>query len=396
MGAGIKSIIIIIFFLAGIAIFPAKLLAQNVKIGLFDDQPVNTFVFHCTEGNYNVYGDSVFNRIIREGELVYISMMGNRLVLMDGDLHFGTFNQLKITESSSNSTFRLKLVDPIREPRNYCGNLEINRFHGKVQLINELPLDTYLAGVVEAEGGSAAPVEFYKAQAILCRGYTVKSWEKHPGQNFNLCDNTHCQSFLGMNDENPAIFDAVLSTHSLVLADQNYSIVSAIYHSNSGGETQRAEDIWNGGEEYLQAVVDPFSEGLRSAVWKESISLIEWKNYLSAHCKSDFSKFSDEKLMIKQAHRKKYFLIGEDSIRLTDIRADLKLRSAFFSMELQNDTIHINGKGYGHGVGISQEGAMEMARQGYSYSDILRFYFYNVQIVELGDVPVSELPAGFR
>jgi stage II sporulation protein D len=396
MGTGRRSIIYLSFLLAGAGFFLPGLFAQKVRIGLFDDQVIHTFVFHCIGGAYQAFGDSVFSREIKSGELVYISMMGDKLVLMDGDLHFGTFNSLEIRDTEANSSFRLKVVDPVMEPRNYPGRLEISRFHGSMQLINELSLDDYLAGVVEAEGGTAAPDEFYKSQAILCRSYTIKNWEKHPGQNFNLCDNTHCQVFHGMSDENPGIHDAVLGTHGLVLVDQNSLVVSAIFHSNSGGETQRATDVWNSGDNYLEAVLDPFSEGLHSARWEKVISREEWKQYLSRHTKTDISRLTGEQLLIHQDHRKKFFILGSDSIRLADIRTDLALRSTFFTMEAKNDTILIHGKGYGHGVGLSQEGAMEMARQGYSYSDILRFYFYNVQIVELADVPVSGLPEGFR
>ena len=375
---------------------PSVLSAQRVRVGLFDNAQINTFVFNCIDGGYKVFGDSVFSREIKGGELVYVSMMGDRLVMMDGDLHFGTFNSLTINESAAGSTFRLKLVDPIKEPRNYSGSLEINRFHGNVQLINELPLDEYLAGVVETEGGSASHAEFYKAQSILCRSYAILNWEKHPGQNFNLCDNTHCQAFHGMSDENPLIYEAVLATHGLVMVDINSAIVSAIFHSNSGGETQRAADVWSSGSDYLQAVVDPFSEGQRNARWEKSIGMIDWKNYLAQRSKTDISKLAADQLLIRQEHRKKYFILGSDSIRIADVRSDFQLKSTFFSMELKDDSIQIHGKGYGHGVGMSQEGAMEMARQDYSASDILRFYFYDVKVVELSDVPVEALPETFR
>jgi stage II sporulation protein D len=81
---------------------------------------------------------------------------------------------------------------------------------------------------------------------------------------------------------------------------------------------------------------------------------------------------------------------------LADIRTDLELRSTFFTMEVKNDSILIHGKGYGHGVGMSQEGAMEMAKQGYSFSDILRFYFYNVKIIEMADARDPGLPETFK
>ena len=383
-------------FLAGALLFRQTLSAQNVRIGLFDNQEIKTFVFHCIEGKYSVYGDSVLSREIKKGELVYVSLMGEKLVLVDGDLHFGTFNRLEIKEAGENCNFRLKIVDPVREARNYCGKLEINLFLGTIQLINELPLDVYLAGVVETEAGSTATAEFYKAQAILCRSYALKNREKHPGQNFNLCDNTHCQAFNGISNENPGIPEAVYATHDMVLADENSQIVKAIFHSNSGGETQRASDVWNSGEFYLQSVLDPFSEKQRNALWEKTISLGQWKEYLTRHCKTNISKLADQQLLIRQDHRKKFFIVGTDSLRIVTIREDLDLRSSFFSMEIQNDSILIHGKGYGHGVGMSQEGAMEMGRQGYSYSDILRFYFYNVQIIELADVPELGLPGDFR
>jgi hypothetical protein len=149
MGTGrrIRNLFILLYF-AGF--FITKISAQNVRIGLFDDEQVRTIVFHCTGGTYRAIGDSVFFRTIESGELVYLSIMGDKLVLMDGELHFGTFNQLEIVESSSKDSYRLKLVDPIREPGNYTGRLEINRFHGSMQLINEIPMDDYIAGVVEA------------------------------------------------------------------------------------------------------------------------------------------------------------------------------------------------------------------------------------------------------
>ncbi len=396
MGTGRKSIITLVFVFFGIAgIFP-KLAGQKVRIGLFEDQVISTLVFNCTGGSFEVFGDSALSREINSGELVYISLMGGKLLITDEDFNFQSFDKIEFKDRDENSGFRLKIVDPLEDPRNYKGKLEINLFHGTVQLVNELPFNEYLEGVVETETGPAASSEFYKAQAILCRSYTIKNWGKHPGQEFNLCDNTHCQAFHGISYESPAIHEAVLATHGLVLTNLNYSIVSAIFHSNSGGETQRASDIWNGSEDYLQAVMDPFSEGQRNASWEKTIKKDYWKQYIARHSRENITKIPEDQVLIRQDHRKKYFVVGKDSLLIADIRNDLNLRSTFFSMEFKNDDILIHGRGYGHGVGMSQEGAMEMARQGYSYSDILRFYFYNVQIVELSDVPDSELPEVFR
>jgi stage II sporulation protein D len=353
-------------------------------------------VFHCTGGLYSIYGNSVYFRDIQKGELVYISIINGELVIMDGELNHRNFQSVNFSDKAGNSQFRLKLVDPVLEPRDYSGQLYLTVLNGFVQMINQVHLDEYLAGVIESEGGSTAPLEYYKAQAILCRSYAIKNWDRHPGQDFNLCDNTHCQAFRGLCTANPSIYDAVIGTHGVVMTDMNFKIASAIFHSNSGGETQRAQDVWDRDESYLQAVIDPFSEGLRSSDWVLNMPLQDWKNYLAAKFKDDLKSFSDQQLMIRQDHRLKYFIAGNDSLRLTDIRADLNLRSTFFTMYLKGDNILFSGKGYGHGVGMSQEGAIEMARQGYSASDILRFYYYNVRVTEMSEIPDSELPGALR
>lgn len=393
MRTGSKIILFLIQICAGFILISSYSFSQDVRVGLFWKNTANAFVFHCTEGKYQVFGDSMYTRTLNAGDLLYVGQVGDHISLMDSELQHGEFSRVEFRNSDSHCGFRLKLVDSLTEARNYSGRLELSLFFGSLQIINTLPMDDYIAGVVEAEGGPSAETEFYRAQAILCRSYAIKNWEKHMGEGYNLCDNIHCQVFKGISDENPSIPEAVLSTHGLVLVTQNYSLVPAIFHSNSGGETQRASDVWNSSEDYLQAVLDPFSEGQRSSRWEKSISLESWKNYLSGYTKIE--SFPDEDLMIKQEHRKKFFVLGEDLLRITDIRAAFNLKSTFFTMELKPDTVLIHGKGYGHGVGMSQEGAMEMARQGYSYSDILRFYFYNVRIMDISDLPASELPEEF-
>ena len=95
-------------------------------------------------------------------------------------------------------------------------------------------------------------------------------------------------------------------------------------------------------------------------------------------------------MYVQQRHRKKYFILDEDSLLMTTIRDDWGLRSTFFNMFPEEDEkIVLWGKGYGHGVGLSQEGAMYMAKQGFNYKDILRFYFFNIRIMHYEDLPIG-------
>ena len=103
-----------------------------------------------------------------------------------------------------------------------------------------------------------------------------------------------------------------------------------------------------------------------------------------------------EALLIKQQNRKRYFVLGKDTLSIDRIRADFNFRSGFFDMELKGQGVVFYGKGYGHGVGMSQEGAMNMAKQGFTFPDILRFYYHQVQIREILGVPDENLPEEFR
>ncbi len=391
-----KIVLFAIFLFLGILSLHSSTKAQDIRIGLFENRLVNTFTIHCIKGQYNV--STPDNNVLKmqPGSLLYVTLINDLISVHDGNINYGSYTSLCFDDIYKNGEFRIKLVNPADDSRNYEGNLEAKSGNAVIQLINELPLDNYIAGVLETEAGPSSLPEYYKAQAIICRTYALKYWNKHENQFFNLCDGLHCQAYDGMNDENKQIFEAVLATHNLVMNDKNYRLINASFHANSGGETQRASDIWNGGEDYLQSVLDPFSKGQKNSEWTGKIALSDWRNYILSKMAGDTSNIPNESLLIRQEHRKKYFILKKDSILITDIRKDQGLRSTFFTMNLKGDSIVISGKGYGHGVGVSQEGAMEMARQGYSFSDILRFYYYNINISDLSDLPDIELPEPFR
>jgi len=102
-------------------------------------------------------------------------------------------------------------------------------------------------------------------------------------------------------------------------------------------------------------------------------------------------RIPEEILYVEQMRRKKYFVLDRDSIQMTKIREDWGFQSAFFDMFPEGDSILVWGKGYGHGIGMSQEGAMKMARDGFNYQDILKFYFYEVRLMDFRDLPASSL-----
>jgi len=369
--------------------------AQDIKIGLFHDQLVSAFTFHCLKGDYEVFTGEEKLLQISNGDIFFVSLKDNKIHLNNGIDSFGPFDAVSFFMKGENAKFRIKIVDPQYDTRNYTGDLFLSLRYNLLQLILRIGFDEYLAGVVETEGGPFAPIEYHKAQAVLCRTYALKHWERHIDEGFNLCDDVHCQAFKSVCERNPDIRKAVDATYKMVVTDKYSELIIPAYHSNSGGETQRASDIWPTQPEYLQAIVDPFSKNQRNYTWEMNIPMEKWIEYLrSRNLIVEDAEISE--LLIKQEHRKADFVFRDDTLSMAEIRNDMGFKSSFFNMRLNGNNIIVNGRGYGHGIGMSQEGAMQMAREGYDYSDILRFYFFDVMIKNLDAIPQKLVPDEFK
>ena len=366
--------------------------AQFIHIGLFHDQVTSSAVISCATGKYNIESDDGIVGFLDEGDNMFVKLENDSITLYDSQLVYGRFTNLKLTYIGLNSSFRFRPIDPASASRTYDDNLILKANDRFITVINHVDFDKYLAGVVEAEGGPNAEKEYYKAQSVLCRTFATKYLDKHANEGFSLCDGVHCQAYKGKSIYNPGILEAIESTSGLVLLDANNQLITAAYHSNSGGQTQRAADVWISDEPYLQSVVDPFSLHQPNAKWYDTISFKDWKDYLYVNGMKSVTKIPDEIIYVEQMRRKKFFILDKDSILMTKIREDWGFRSTFFDMFPEGDSVVIWGKGYGHGIGMSQEGAMKMAQDSYLYKDILQFYFFDVKFMDYNDLPSYAIP----
>jgi stage II sporulation protein D len=166
-------------------------------------------------------------------------------------------------------------------------------------------------------------------------------------------------------------------------------MISAAFCSNSGGETINSEQLWSIPTTYLKAVVDTFSNGMRNSSWEKKMPAREWLNYLKTTYKYpvEDTAMRHKALNFEQITRKMYF---PDSIPLKSIRKDLELKSTFFSIKKEGENVILKGKGYGHGVGLSQEGAIKMVRYKYKASQILKFYYKDVEIINYEEIKKIE------
>ncbi len=277
------------------------------------------------------------------------------------------------------------IINHSKKSRTYKGNFKVSALSGKLSLVNVLNLDDYVCGVVSAEVGKDRHPEFYKAQAVLVRTYALSHLNKHITEGFNLCDEVHCQVYYG-DCLAPPIKEAVASTHNIVIIDKELNLIVAAFHSNSGGQTVNSEDIWGSKKDYLRSVQDTFSIGMPSYKWKKKISLEEWKNYLKKYkYPTEDEKAMNYILNFKQYNRSIYIQYNSVKIPLKSIREELKLMSTLFDIELNEtkDSIIFYGRGFGHGVGLSQEGAMKMAKLGFEFKQMIEFYYQNITLIDL-------------
>ena len=213
----------------------------------------------------------------------------------------------------------------------------------------------------------------------ISRTYALRNKSKHQTEGFHLCDGVHCQAFKGAVINNDSILLAAVQTSGYVLTDHNIDLISAVFHSNCGGQTVNSDLVWTHALPYLEGVKDSFCISMPNAHWTKSIPEKKWADYMDRKTDSDsilfLESFTPEKT--------EYFNAVDGGIKNTEIRKDWKLKSAWFTTCVEGDQVVFYGRGFGHGVGLCQEGAIRMAELGYTYSDILHFYYSDVHLIDL-------------
>ncbi|MBP3597376.1 MAG: stage II sporulation protein D [Clostridia bacterium] len=284
-------------------------------------------------------------------------------------------------------------------------NVDENFEYGKIKLyhnsngnIEELGMNQYLYGVVASEMPASYEIEALKAQAVVARTYTIykiKNGSKHVGA--DICDNSNCcQAWITKENRLARwevdkrdeywnkIVNAVDTTNNQYIT-YNGEVINAFFHSNSGGKTELAVNVWGGNLPYLQ-IVETSGEESYSAYKSEVIlSKDEFVVKMNENFKDFKINFSDEDcikiLDYTESGRIKKIKIGNKELSGVDARKIFGLKSSNFSVEI-NDKIKFFVIGYGHGVGLSQSGSDALAKQGYTYDKIIKYYYKDIQISE--------------
>jgi stage II sporulation protein D len=358
--------------------------AENIQIRIFAHLKVTELHTIINLGTYQLLGDGMMIADCRPLMDFELTVKGDSIEVRKNNILMGTFRYIKFV-SDNGSELKLKLTSPERKVRTYQDDISFSVSEGFMRIINEIVLDNYIAGVTEAEAGSRSTLEFYKVQAILARTFALAHINKHVLEGYSLCDQVHCQAYFGKpRDQN--IYRAMEGTRGKVVVDENLNLITAAFHSNSGGQTANSEDVWGAKTSYLKSVIDTFSIKMPNSRWERKMLKDDWLSYLKLKHNVPIEKELEKEaaLNFKQNSRKIFLECNNSRVPLKNIRLDLQLKSTFFSVtQINKDTVLFTGRGYGHGLGMCQEGAMRMVKLGYSYTDVLNFYYQNIQLIDL-------------
>jgi stage II sporulation protein D len=360
----------------------------QVRIRLFTSSNLSYAVLSVKTGQYEIDSYTGQNLIVHAGELAMISEYKGKLAIKSRTSAAFVCDSAIFKGKTGDDSFTLRVNGKSPMRQSYSGDLQCIPDLETILLINICNIEPYVAGVVKAEGGSGKGIEYFKTQAIIARTYMYKYFNKHSADRYNLCDNTHCQVFNGITTDS-TITKASNETRGLVILGPDSTLIIAAFHSNCGGETSPSEFVWLSEQPYLKKVIDPWCRSSLNATWTKTISYESWTGYLSkAGFHGDFADRSQFNFAYES--RQNDYQAGTFSLPMRQLRNDLNLKSAFFTISVSGDSVIFRGRGYGHGVGVCQEGAMVMADKGYTFKQIIDFYYTGVRIADIKDAVTNK------
>lgn len=320
-----------------------------------------------------------------------ITLEGNGLLLTDGNgepLRFSLPLQIKKNRDGllvNNRKFRsLRATAPaflLINGKSYRGIIEVMPADKGVLVVDELPLEDYLVGLINCEISSQWPIEAVKAQAVIARSYAVYQKAARKNALYHLESSVMDQVYEGCDIEDSRAVRGVKETAGEVLV-YNGAVIQAFYHSNCGGHTEASENVWGFALPYLAGVDCKYCLTSPSVKWEQSISLKK----LESQLKSSGYHVSGLK-DIKPGSRNKSGRLqdltlvsakGRSVISAVNFRKTIGytvIKSTNFDVRISGDEAQFVGAGYGHGVGLCQWGAKQRASDGFDYREIL-FYYY--------------------
>lgn len=373
-------LILTLIFVFNFTAFSQASSVENVRIRLFSDKNIEQVMFIPSFGSYFLETEQGDKLKLSKTTKLIVKDLDRQLEIKINDTIYKKAKKINLTPSGLKSFFQIKPLNPQITERRYEDGLEITSKNKSLFIINVVKTDNYIAGVVQSETwGATTNIDFFKVQAICCRNYLMNNLEKHAEEGYNLCDGVHCQAYKTRANKKE-VTEGAYKSKGEVIVDSQGNIIETLFHSNSGGETVNAKDVWGKDVPYLVSVEDSFSVGGKHYQWEKYIKLKDWLNYFrNKGLNIKDKEIEDALLTFSQESGRKTDIMG---ISLKTIREDFDLKSTYFNVQKWGGEVKLTGKGYGHGVGMSQEGAIKMCEDGYEYWEVIEHYFKGVKVIK--------------
>jgi len=246
--------------------------------------------------------------------------------------------------------------------------------------VNHVDLEQYLYSVLGAEMDGNWPQEALKAQAVAARSYALYKRQTTNNGIYDVGDTTTWQVYKGLSTETQGTQMAVKATEKQVMT-YNGKIILAVFHSSAGGHTENVEEVWSSPLPYLRGVED-YDQGLPEYEWVKTFSPNELSQRLgisNIRTLTPGRTSTYGRIITMQ-------VVGDGgtrSISGSKLRQQLGLRSTQFTVTSTPTGFQFNGRGFGHGLGLSQWGAYSLARRGVNYQQILQHYYQNTTLAKI-------------
>jgi len=324
---------------------------------------------------------------------------GEKYILLEDSIYEVTPNNkdyIYLSQQKLYSPIILENANPssyiVINSQKYRGKFKIINTDSNLRMIEFVDIERYLWGVLGPEMGMSWPIEALKAQAVAARTYTLASLNRKA--EYDMTNTTNDQVYTGFENISPQIISAVNETRGEVLTYKD-KVFFAYYHANSGGHTTTPSGAWNSDIILpLRGVKDPYYKNSKHSKWITYISNDDILNFINSKGYNAF-KIKDITIYSKDRSGRAIKLSfktdrGNVKLEVKDLRNYIgtsDIKSTFItSIQKMKSGFKVYGKGWGHGVGLCQEGAREMADRGFNYKKILQFYYPGSKIKDMDDV----------
>ena len=402
-----------------------------IRVGITSAGKPRSVTIRC-DRRFSVLDNNGKELTLVDGKDVVFSASDGIDVTID-PVDMGVFTgPLRLVPADASAVF--EIVSPKTKYKLFRGTLEIS---GKsaLSLVNELPIEDYVRGVLPMEVPQSFHPEAQKALAVAIRTYALTSLGRHKSAGFDVCDTTNCQGFCGASRDAAWIDKLIDYTRGLVVTYKG-KLVHAVYSTDCGGVTQSNEDAGFGRDPwpYLRSVSDhqesgvgsqkseagaepdglelnrtantelgtvqlsasdDYCSGCPSHTWTKTYTGDELGRAFSKPASlkigtfksvefADYDSSGRVKTVLIKGDKGEYRMPGG---KFRDMFGQTVIKSTMMTLTATEDGQYtINGRGYGHGVGLCAYGANGLAKAGMSYVDILKHYYTGVEIKAISDI----------